>query len=76
MDTKEKVLDFLGFDKLGRKCQTDKNMGERIAVLVEKSNGDRSYAAAKWNETKKEYIIIYDPDCVCPILKIINGFAQ
>ncbi|HPH53095.1 MAG TPA: hypothetical protein PLY62_03420 [Bacteroidales bacterium] len=74
MDTKEKVLEYLGLSKIGRKCPTDKKVSEFMPVLVEKANGDRTYAVAKWREEIKRYEVIYDPDCVCVITKIINGY--
>jgi len=42
MDTKEKVLEYLGLSKIGRKCPTDKKVSEFMPVLVEKANGDRT----------------------------------
>jgi hypothetical protein len=87
MDTKQMVLDWLGWSKLGPRVrwkgydpdgtEVHADLGDLTAVEVQRFNGDREYIVGRYDRATRRYRVGYDPNISAgPVKMILNVYPE
>ena len=88
MDTKEIILERLGWEKLGKKSarfigydadgtMAHNDLGEEIALEVMRNNGETDFVLGRYDKDARLYRVAFDPNMKAGrIIKIVNAYTE